>query len=48
MFFTFLQYFYREGAVRFVCSNSLIKLSPKGLIGYILAPKKSVLSSTYI
>jgi len=48
MFFAFLRYSYREEAVRFTCSNLLIKLNPKGLIGYILAPKKSVLSSAYI
>jgi len=46
--FTFLWYSYREGAVRFICSNLLIKLSSKGLIGYISAPKESILSSAYI
>jgi len=48
MFFTFLQYSYKEEAVRFTCSNLLIKLNSKKLIGYILAPKESMLSSAYI
>jgi len=48
MFFAFLQYSCREEAVRFICSNLLIRSNPKGLIGYILAPKESVLSSAYI
>jgi len=47
-FFTFLQYSYREEAVWFIYRNLLIRLNPKGLIEYILAPKKSILSSTYI
>jgi len=48
MFFTFLRYSYREEAVQFIYSNLLIRLNPKGLIGYISAPKESVLSSAYI
>jgi len=48
MFFTFLQYSCREEAIQFAYSNLLIKLNPKGLIGYILVPKESILSSAYI
>jgi len=48
MFFTFLQYSCREEAVWFTCSNLLIRLNPKGLIEYILAPKESIFSSAYI
>jgi len=48
MFFAFLRYSCKEEAIRFVYSNLLIRLNPKGLIGYILAPKESVLSSACI
>jgi hypothetical protein len=48
MFFIFLQYSYREEAVRFTYSSLLIRLSSIGLIGYILVSAESVLSSIYI
>jgi len=48
MFFAFLRYSCREEVIRFIYSNLLIRLNPKGLIGYILVPKESILSSTCI
>jgi len=48
MFFAFLRYSYREGAVRFAYSSLLIRLSSVELIGYILASKGSIFYSAYI
>jgi len=48
MFFTFLQYSYREEAVRFAYSSLLIRLSSMELIGYILVSKESTFSSARI
>jgi len=48
IFFIFLQYSYKEGAIQFAYSSLLIRLSSIELIGYILASKESIFSSTYI
>ena len=46
--FIFSRYSYREEAVQFAYSSLLIRLSSIELIGYILASKESIFSSTYI
>jgi len=48
MFFAFLRYFCREGAVQFAYSSLLIRLSYMELMEYILASKGSVFRSAYI
>ena len=46
--FAFLQYFYKDRAVRFAYSSLLIRSSSVESIGHILASKDSIFSSTCI